>query len=160
MAISSGKRFEECFRNSIPEDIFFYRFKDGTASWNPNGFTRFQAKNICDCFVWDGETLFFLELKSHKGKSLPLNCIRQNQVEELTDASNYANTVCGLLIFFSDIDRCFFLDIKKYNEFVKTNDRLSIPLVFLEQNGIEIGIEKKKINFTVKIDSFLKERKI
>ena len=44
--MNSGKRFENNFKNSVPENVFYYRFRDGTSSWSKeeNSLTRFQAK--------------------------------------------------------------------------------------------------------------------
>lgn len=67
---NQGKIFEQDFRSSLPLDnpnLFFYRFKDGTANWgdrnNPN--VRFQQKNVCDCMIFYKGYLFLIELKRH-----------------------------------------------------------------------------------------------
>ena len=71
---NQGKVFEENFRKSLDlnnPDLFFYRFKDGTASWGggqQNDFIRFQAKNISDCMIFYKGNLSILELKNHKRK--------------------------------------------------------------------------------------------
>ena len=82
MKMTSGKRFEKNVKDSIPEEYFYYRFKDGTSSWGGNDQVRFQARNICDSMLYNGYNLYLLELKSHKGKSLPLSCIRENQEKD------------------------------------------------------------------------------
>ena len=64
--MSSGKKFETNFKNSVPDNIFYYRFRDGTSSWGNKAcegcpknkqLTRFQSKNICDCEMFDGDYL-------------------------------------------------------------------------------------------------------
>ena len=112
MAKNSGKVFEQDFRKSLDlddPDLFFYRFKDGTASWGnqENSFIRFQAKNISDCMIFFKRYLFIIELKSHKGKSLPFSCIKENQFQEMYNASfkNYVYPI--LIIFFPDIEECY-----------------------------------------------------
>ena len=32
--MNEGKKFEQDFRNSMPEDVFYYRLRDGTAAWS------------------------------------------------------------------------------------------------------------------------------
>ena len=52
--MNTGKIFEKSFRKSIPdsENVYCYRLKDGTASWNMGNSknVRFQAENIADFF--------------------------------------------------------------------------------------------------------------
>ena len=156
--INNGKRFENNFKNSVPSNVFCYRFKDGTANFNGarNINVRFQAKNICDFMLFDGKKLFLLELKSHKGKSLPLSCVRPNQIAELYKASIYTNVVSGIIIHFSDLDEIYFIEINKYIEYVKNNqDKKSIPILFLKENGILIECEKKEINIKLKLNEFI-----
>lgn len=117
---NQGKIFEQDFKNSIHfdnPDLFYYRFKDGTAGWqnSQNSSIRFQAKNICDCMIFYKGFLFLLELKSHKGKSLPLDCIRKNQFEEMYEASFKENLYPFVIIFFSEINECYRLKNGRYN---------------------------------------------
>jgi len=86
--MNNGKRFELEIKNSIPSSVYYYRFRDGTANFSgdKNQNVRFQATNMCDCLLYDSKHLYFLELKTHKGKSLPLSAIRENQIEQLDKA--------------------------------------------------------------------------
>ena len=43
-----------------------------------------------------------------------------------------------ILVYFTDLDRCFRLDILNIIEFKKTNTRKSIPLKYFEERGIEV----------------------
>ena len=81
-----GKVFEEDIKKSVPKEYWIYRFKDGTANFSgsKNENVRFQAHNICDFMIMTKENLILLELKSHKGSSIPFSCIRKNQIEEMT----------------------------------------------------------------------------
>lgn len=148
MKKNNGKRFEQNFKKSITEDIYYYRFKDGTASWGSNNANniRFQAKNICDCLLFKKPNLYFLELKNHKGKSIPLSCIKENQIKELTNADKYNGIISGLVINFEDIDRCFFVHIANINDFIENEDRKSIPIKYCEKFGVEIETKKLKVN--------------
>ena len=155
--VKSGKRFENNFKKSVPSDIFFYRFKDGSSAWGGNDKVRFQSSNICDCELFDGNRLYLLELKSIKGKSIPFGNIRENQLKELSEAQKFKNIIAGIVIEFNELERAFFIDIKNVIEFMKTSDRKSIPLDYLEIEGIEIEVTKKKVNCNFNIRKLLNE---
>lgn len=155
--INSGKRFEQNWKKSIPKDIFYYRFRDGSSSWGGNDKVRFQQTNICDCLMFDGDYLYLLELKSTKGKSLPFNNIKKHQIDDLLWASEYANTICGLVVEFSELSECYFIEISQFKTFYDTTNRKSLPLQFCRENGIKIGVEKKKINSRFDIYKFIND---
>jgi recombination protein U len=129
MKMKSGKRFEKNFQESIPEKIFHYRLRDNTSSWGGNDQVRFQVPNICDYILFHNGTLCLLELKSHKGKSLPFNCIRENQEKELIKATE-KGVIGGILVEFSDVNRVFWLDIQSFVEYKKIIDRKSVPISY------------------------------
>lgn len=153
---SSGKRFEESWKKSIPGDVFYYRLRDGSSSWGGNDKVRFQQTNICDCLMFDGDYLYLLELKSTKGKSLPFNNIKKHQIDDLLWASEYANTICGLVIEFSELEECYFIEMSHFKTFYDSTDRKSIPIDYLRGKGIKIGVEKKKVNSKFDIENFIK----
>lgn len=153
-----GQRFEENFRKSIDlndPDLFFYRFKDGTANWSQNDLTRFQAHNISDCMIFYKNKLFILELKTHKGKSLPLNCIRESQYKEMYNANLKNSVYSMIIIFFSDINECYAINISDLIKFKDNSERKSISLSFLQENGFKIDSQQLKTNFRFKIKKFL-----
>ena len=153
-----GQKFEDNFRKSIDRDnsdLFFYRFKDGTANWNPNENTRFQAHNICDCMIFYKKNLFLFELKSHKGKSLPLNCIRDNQYNEMYAAGLKNNVYPLLIVFFSDISECYAIHIRDILAFRANSDRKSIPLSFCQEKGFKIQSQLLKTNYRFNIRELL-----
>jgi len=161
--MNTGKRFENNFRLSIPKDVYFYRFRDSASSWGGNNTVRFSPSNICDCMLYDGNNLYLLELKSTKGSSLSFNNIRTNQLEELYNVKKYHNIIAGFIINFSDKDRCFYISIDYAYNYIKNTliyeeyNRKSIPITFLEQHGLEIEVNKKKVNSTYNISKFLKD---
>ena len=158
-----GKKFEQNFRLSIPQTdkIFYYRLKDTASSYyGGNEHLRFSQNNIADAFLFHCENgannLLILEYKSHKGKSLPLSCIRENQLKEMLEANNKTGVIPMLVVFFSDIERCFSLDIKYVEQFLINNDRKSIPLDYFEENGVEIEVFKLRTNYKYNIEEWLK----
>ena len=155
--MNNGKRLESNFKKSVPNDIFYYRFKDGTASWDKGSLTRFQQKNICDCMLFDGNRLYLIELKSTKGKSIPFGNFRENQLKELSMAQYFTNTVAGIVIEFSELDRAFFMRISDITNFIRKGERKSIPLDYCAKKGIEIEIKKKRVNNSFNIRKLLEE---
>lgn len=155
--MNNGKKFENNFRDSMPDDVFFYRFRDGTSSWEKGEMTRFQQKNICDCMLHDGKYLYLLELKSHKGKSLPLSAIRENQIKSLSEADKHKNIIAGLIVNFSDIEETYFMDIKLASKWFYNGVRKSIPLSEFRTYCMPINACKKKVNYRYAVEEFIKD---
>jgi len=151
---SSGKSFESDIKASIPKDVFYLRLKD-SGGWQKSETTRFSSFNIADCLVYDGENLFVLELKSHQGRSLPLSCIRQKQLEGLIDAGNFLNIVSGIVVNFRDVEQTYFLDALDLKKFIDTSDRKSIPIDYFREYGTVIQQVKKKVHYTYLMGTFL-----
>lgn len=165
-----GKIFEENWKKSVPEYIFYYRFRDsGSSFYGGNQGLRFSVSNIADCFLQDPFTgLHLIEQKNHKGKSIPLSCIigtrrndkpttKERQIDDLYDASKYASVYAHLIVFFSDVERCFALPISKLKLFINTEERKSIPIEYFEQYGDEIEVTKLRTNYRFNIEKWLKE---
>ena len=157
-----GKYFENWWRNSIPNDVFFYRFRDSSGAWNKNQKLRFTPSNIADNLLFTNGCLFLNELKTHKGKSIPITCIMGNktklkQIGDMYEANKYHNVFCQFIIFLSDIERCFVLDIENFLFFMQDNDRKSIPLDYLETMGTEIEVKKLRTNYKFNIQKWLNE---
>ena len=154
-----GQRFEDNFRKSIDREnpeLFYYRFKDGTASWDrTNQNVRFQAHNIADHLIFYKNKLFICELKSHQGKSVPFYCIRDSQYTEMFEASKKKNVYSVVFIFFSDLEECYALSIGSILAFRASSDRKSIPLSFCQEKGIKIDCRKLKSNYRFNIQGFL-----
>ncbi|HBT65921.1 MAG TPA: hypothetical protein DEB10_14775 [Ruminococcaceae bacterium] len=148
--MNSGKIFEKNFKASIPPDVFYYRLRDSTASFYGGGDgsnIRFQQSNMADCIIFGNRTLFICELKSHKGKSIPFSCIRENQIEQLTAAAKFPFIIPALVIFFPDVERCFSVHINDWNNLVDASKKKSANIAEIEQAGFEVRTRKLKTNF-------------
>ena len=154
--MNEGKKFEEDFKKSVPLDFFYYRLRDNAASFSGGDNVRFTSHNICDCLIMAKDKLYLLELKSHKGSSLPLNCIRPNQLEGLVKAESYKNVYAAFVINFRDKEKTFIISANKLYEFIGNTTRKSIPIKFIESNGKEIRSERKKVRYRYDLE-FLKE---
>lgn len=157
---NTGKIFEDNWKASIPDYAFYYRFRDSATGWSNNGMTRFTITNIADCLIQDNFGLHLIELKSIKGKAIPLakiigNKAKEKQIKDLYNASAYNNVYCNIVVFFSDLERCFSITIDKFNDFIENETRKSIPVDWFEENGTEIKVRKLKTNYRFDIDSWL-----
>ena len=150
--MNNGKRFEQDFKNSVPKSVYYYRFRDGTSAWGNQDNTRFQATNLCDCLLYSNTGLYLLELKSYKGMSLPFNAIRKNQIEGLLHASQFGIDA-GFVIKLNG--ETYYIDVESVDQFIKTSERKSIPLKFLQENGIFIPRTKLKVNYRYDIGVIL-----
>lgn len=156
-----GKQFEQSFRKSIPdnENIFYYRLKDSNNSWNRGENIRFAGSNIADAFMFYASEyinlLLILEFKHHKGKSLPITCIRENQLKEMLEASKKRDVIPLLIVFFSDVEKCFSIPIEDICNFISNTDRKSIPLEYFEQCATPIEVIKLRTNYKFNIDDWL-----
>jgi len=144
--MNNGKRFEQNFKASIPKEVMCIRLKDGSASWDGGEKTRFQASNICDFILADGEYVVLAELKSHRGKSLPLSCIRPNQLEEMLKADKFVFVKPMIIVNFEELDECFALSVEWVKDFIEIGRRKSISVSDMREWGIEIPTKKKKVN--------------
>lgn len=158
--MNPGKKFERDFKKSVPLNVFYYRFKDGTAAYSKNDpgsnkQVRFQAKNTCDCMLFNGENLFMLELKSYKGKSLPFSSLRENQWKGLCESADYHNIVSGVIINFRDMEKTYFVGIMDLLTYKETSGKKSVPIVWCEKHGVEIKSKKIIVNYLYIIEDFL-----
>lgn len=155
-----GKVFEENFKKSVPSHIFYYRFRDSGGNWNRTEKSRFTISNIADNLIFYNDKLFLNELKSHKGKSIPLEKIIGNktkikQINDLFNASFHKNIYCNIIVFFSDVERCFSLDIKDLKDYIDSETAKSIPIAYFEKYGKEIKVSKLRTNYRFDIESWL-----
>jgi len=151
--MNNGKRFEYNFKKSIPQEIFCLRLKDGTAGWGEGENTRFQHYNPCDFLLHHKGFLFLLELKSHKGKSIPFNCIRETQLRELNKVSENFRTELAFICFhFSDLEETYLVNIADVYIYIqqnlKSNERKSFPIAWISEVGYYVPAKKKKVNYT------------
>ena len=159
-----GKKFENSWRESVPDEVFFYRFRDSSGAWGGNNQLRFTPSNIADNLLFYNGCLFLNELKSHKGKSIPLDKIignktKEKQIEDLYEANQFYNVFSNLIVFFSDEERCFALDIENFLFFMQDNDRKSIPIEYFEGMGREIKVTKLRSNYKFDIKEWLGDYK-
>lgn len=174
MAKNVGKKFEDNWKSSVPEDVYYLRLHDSANSFNQNSSTlRFSMKSPYDCQLFDGKTrtLYCLELKSAAGKSMSFERkkgdnktanIKYHQIESLTKASQYAGMVVGFILNFrfedKDTEMTYFQSITDFNRMIENVNKKSFNIIdLLKYNPIRIEQTKKKVNYTYNISKFLED---
>lgn len=150
---NEGKKFEEDFIKSLPENVFKIRLKDA-GGWAKSNETRFTISNPCDFIILDEKykSLYMLELKSLKKKSIPYNNMKQ--IDELTKIQNkYPFIKCMFIINFRDLEKTFLIDVGNLN-FIKTlhPNRKSFSYESIEKFGILIPQVKKRVRYKYELE--------
>ena len=151
---NEGKKFEEDFKKSVPDDVYFLRLQDA-GGWSNADNTRFTVSNICDAIMFKVPFLHMVELKSHKGKSIPFSCIREKQLLKLAEADMYSGVVAWFIFNFRSVESTYAVRASKLIIFKETTERKSIPLDFCAANGIYIPAAKKRTRWTYLLESIL-----
>lgn len=151
MLANEGKKFEQDFKESIPEWCWVYRLRDSAGTWQGGDNTRFTPSNICDFIVLARDRLFLLELKSHKGASIPISCIRENQLKELSNIV-YPNIRPRFIFNFRDKERTYIVSAREVKKFIEETSRKSIPIGWCKEHGEEIESIKKRTRFRYNLE--------
>lgn len=157
---SIGKVFEEEIKNCIPIDFYVERYKDDTAGF-------YGVSNPADFRVYKFPLTFLWELKSHKGKSIPLAKIRNSQLKGMRKASLYKGVYCGFLLNFRDIEETYYISfvdlvtsfyvLNADGEYEpKSGGRKSIPVKWCRENGVRIAQTKKRVRYSYDLRSWLR----
>ena len=142
--MNEGKKFEEDFKKSMDKyNIWNYRLRDSSGSWSNSNGSRFTPKNICDYIAYKNGALYLLELKSHKGSSLPYTAISDYQLKGLSNI-DYPGIKAYFIINMREKEKTYAIEAQKIKKYIETSNRKSITIEFMESNGIEIkGIKKR-----------------
>ena len=166
MANNIGKKFENNWKASMSNDIFYYRLKDQAQSFGGASKLRFSLKNPCDCFLFKSPTLFALELKSVGTSSISFERTKEekgvihfHQIEGLRNFSRYKNIIAGFVLNFRHSDgteNCYFIHINDFDTMINSLDKKSFNEKDLSKyNPIIIENRKKKVNYTYNIEKFI-----
>ena len=135
-----GKIFEEEIKKSFPQDFYIERYKDDTAGF-------YGVSNPADYRLYKYPYTFLLELKTHKGKSLPIDKIRPNQIQGMARAVLHKGIYGGFIINFRELE-----DMIRY---INSTERKSIPVEWCRENGVRIEQEKKRVRYSYDLRSWL-----
>ncbi len=157
-----GKLFEDDFKKSVQLPTWGNRYIDGTASWDKNEKTRFQAKNICDFELFDYKHgLFLCELKSTKQKSMSFEketekktaMIKEKRVNRMIKVIGDTPGLHGFYVlnFREPENRVFAVPVTSIKNYINYGQRKSIPLQWCEDVGLEIPVKLLRVRFRYSI---------
>ena len=169
IAKNIGKVFEQNFKKSVPDNIFYYRPPDAASSFGSNSNLRFSAKSPCDCFMFNGKVLYTLELKSVGTKSISFErektdkgIIHKHQIDNLLKFSTYNNVISGFLFDFRLSNRTYFCMIEEFENMINHLDKKSFNEKDLYEwcNPVEIEKKKLKVNYRYNVGKFLEDTQV
>ena len=159
-----GKVFEDNWKKSCPNWLFVYRPPDASQSFDMGSKLRFSNKSPCDYFIYNGERLWTIELKSVAGTSISFEREKEDngvihfyQVENLKNFSEYKNVISGFLVDFRGSDNTYFLNIKEWDDLINSIDKKSFNETDLLKFANPVLIDKKKlkVNYRYNVEKFL-----
>ena len=102
-----GKEFERKFAEdwvkSFPSS-FIFRLKDDVSKY------KMTAANPCDFICFVKKHLYLLEIKTIKGNTFPFSNL--SQYDKLLSYSDIDGLVAGVIIWFNERDKVFFVPIQ------------------------------------------------
>ena len=169
IAQNIGKVFEQNWKKSVPNNVFYYRPPDSAQAFGSNTNLRFSAKSPCDCFMFDGEILYTLELKSVGTASISFErtkedrgVIHKHQIDNLIKFSTYRNVISGFILDYRLSEKTYFCTIEEFINMINILDKKSFNEKDLFEwcNPIEIDKKKMKVNWKYNIEKFLTDTRL
>ena len=148
MAKNMGKVFEEEIKDSFPKDFYVERYKDDTAGFH-------GVTNPADFRIYKYPYTFLIELKTHKGTSIPLDRIRDNQLKGLAKAVVHRGIFGGFIFNFRDLEETYYVPVLEVVKFINSNERKSLPVEWCKEVGRKIPQKKKKVRYTYDLKVWL-----
>ena len=154
---NTGKKFEEDIKKSIDDTAFLYRLRDSGGSWQGGNKSRFTPSNICDYILFKSPKMYLLELKSHKGKSIPYTAIKQ--LDKLLEVSNrkLENLGVYLLLNFADLEETYLIEVESVASIRDSKTRKSLSIEDVREYGYKVEQVKKKVRYRYKLLECLEE---
>lgn len=148
MAKGIGKIFEEEVKASFPKDFYIERYKDDTAGF-------YGVSNPADYRLYKYPYTFLLELKTHKGKSIPIDKIRPNQIQGMYKAAQHKGIYAGFLINFRELEETYYITVQDLANYINSTERKSISVYWCRENGVKIEQKKKRVRYTYDLRKWL-----
>lgn len=164
-----GKLFEQDFQKSVPAYALLHRLNDSAQAFSGSGNLRFSKKNPFDYILWNPKslTLYALELKTVKGKSISFErskeeqkTIHYHQIIGLENYQKYDGLVCGFVIEFRQLERTIFIHITEFTKLMGVVNKKSFTIADLDNFGIKynaIPQSLKKTHYHYDVETFLNE---
>ena len=155
---NEGKKFEEDIQASVPKEWFCYRLKDSSGSWSNTEVSRFTPKNMCDFFIFTGETLYGVECKSFRGKSVPysmLNDKKSVKLNQMVAMSNIYGAYGCYFLNFRDLAETYIVSSVVVKELRLEGSRKSMSYKQVKEYGYKIPQQLKKVRYRYGLKSVL-----
>lgn len=165
--MNSGKKFEQCFSESIPNEVYFIRIKDSANNFGRTSTSHFATVNPYDFLLFQNGYLFPLELKSTKGTSISIQTdnekgkdIKKHQIISLTKAREHDGVLSGFLFDFRNdkINKTYWMDINDFNSCIEHTKKKSInPSDIILYHGIEVEKTLLRVNYRYNVSKLLED---
>lgn len=107
--------------------------------------------------IYKGKYIDFDAKETNSKTSFSLNNIHKHQLKHLFDINNHGG-ISFLIIRFNLLCKTYLLTSKKIRSFIENEKRKSIPLNFIEKNGIIINEKfNPRIDYIEAIEKYLVE---
>lgn len=168
--MNAGKRFENNWKASIPQDVFYRRLNDAASGFGQSNL-RFALQNPYDCEMFYNGHLFCLELKSTKNTSMSFEAekgsnksamIHYHQIIGLANAGVYDGVIAGLILNWRNekegTEVTYFQDIAWFEKMIREVEKKSFNQKdLMRYHPILIESVKKKVNYKYDVKSFIEE---
>ena len=155
--MNRGKDFEQHFREQLNTQFDVTRLADNTAGY-------MGGRNICDFLAYCYPHLYYLELKTTKGNTLPFSNITDTQFTGLVEKEKVEGVGAGLVVWFLEHDKTFFVSAGCFNYLrIQGKKSLNIKDLIEMSTKFEVGKyfkcfevkgTKKRIFFAYDLQSF------
>jgi recombination protein U len=159
--VNEGKKFEENFKKSIPEDVYWKRMNDSSIGFDiENSTQRFAPKSPFDYFLFYKGNLYCLELKSTKDKSISFAgsnpMIKQHQIDELKNAHD-KGCIAGFILNFRSSGNTYFMSIRYFLNLSREIKKKSFNEddLYISPRLINIPSRKLKVNYRYDLNAML-----
>lgn len=145
MPVTRGKQFEERFKQD-----WVRTFPNGECVRLPDQVSgyKYTSQNICDFICYNYPNLFYIECKTHKKASIPLDNI--TQYERLIEHSGKQGVRSGVVIWLYDKDRVFYVPASTIKK-MKEDGKKSIGLTSFDEYDI-IDLPSRKLRVFMETD--------
>ena len=159
--MNRGKDFELSFRKQMESANFdVNRVADNTAGY-------MGGRNICDFITYLYPNIFYFELKSTKGNTLPFSNITDNQYQGLIEKEQVEGAGAGVIVWYVEKDKTFFVSANcLFN--IRAEGAKSLHIEELTKRArmfdecsyfkcLEIKGKKKRVFFDYNMEQFKKD---
>lgn len=149
--MNEGKRFEENFKKSVPNDTYYLRLHDSSIGFDiDNSTQRFALKSPFDCILYYKGKMYCLELKSVKNGAISYAGsnpkIKEHQIKELIKANAFGIN-SGFILNFRNTQNTYFLPMAQFEFLRQTLDKKSFNENDVKGVSLLLPHRQLKVNY-------------